>query len=107
MYTEFNAGGKTYRLRLTTKNVVLLEKRIGCNPLAVFGNGDTIPTVTTMVNILQCAMLQYNHGITVEEAYNIFDEWLDEGHTTTDFISVILDIYRASGIIKGEQVEKN
>ena len=29
MYVDFNAGGKDYKLRLATRNVVALEKAIG------------------------------------------------------------------------------
>jgi hypothetical protein len=107
MYYEFEAGGKVYKLKLSTRNIVLLEKRLGCNPLSIFGNGDTMPTITTMVNILHCSMLQYHHGLSLDDAYGIFDAWLEDGHGTTDFVSVILDIYKASGIIKAEQLEKN
>lgn len=107
MYYEFNAGGKDYRLKLSTRSIVLLEKRLGCNPLSIFGNGDTMPTITTMVNILHCAMQQYHHSISLDDAYSIFDAWLEDGNSTTDFVSVIIEIYKASGIIKGEQLEKN
>lgn len=109
MYIDFNAGNKSYKLRLNTRNTVLLEKQLGCNPLTIFGKGDTIPTVTTMVNILHYSLQQYQHGIDLNEAYNIFDEWLADGNATTDFVKVIVDIYKASGIIKNEveTAEKN
>lgn len=29
MYVDFNAGGKDYKLRLSTRNIVSLEKFIG------------------------------------------------------------------------------
>lgn len=107
-YIEFEAGNKTYKLRLNTRNIVLLEKQLGCNPLNIFGNGDTIPSITQMVTILHAALQQYNHGISANDAYDIFDEYLDEGHATTDFIPVIIDIYKASGIIpKDSKEEKN
>jgi hypothetical protein len=105
-YIEFKAGNDVYKLRLNTRAIVQLEKQLDCNPLAIFGEGDTIPTVTTMVNILHAAMQQYNHGITLNNAYDIFDKWLDDGNSTTDFITLILEIYKASGIIPNvEQVE--
>lgn len=111
LYFDFEAGNQAYKLRLNTRNTVMLEKALGCNPLSIFGNGDSIPTVTVMVQILHASMQQYHHGITLEKAYDIFDEYLADGHTTTDFISVILDIYKVSGIIrndvKGEATEKN
>lgn len=106
MFYEFSVGEKIYKLRLNTRNIVSLEKVLECNPLGIFGNGETIPTVQQMVNIMFYAMQQYQHGITLTDAYDIFDKWLDDGNTVTDFISVILEIYKVSGIIK-EGAEKN
>ena len=111
MFYDFEAGNKSYRLRLNTRNIVSLEKQIGCNPLAIFGDGNTIPTISIMVNVLFFSMQQYNHGITINDAYDIFDSYLDDGHSVTDFINVILEVYKVSGIIKdsanAEGTEKN
>ena len=89
-YIDFEAGNKAYRLRLTTRALVALEKQIGCNPLAIFGNGDSIPTITVMVAILHASLQAYNHGITMDDAYDIFDDYLADGHTMTDFLPVII-----------------
>lgn len=103
LYVDFSAGNKDYKLRLNTRGVVALEKQLGCNPLAIFGtNGDTIPTVTTMVAILHASLQQYNHGISANDAYDIFDSWIADGHSTVDFVNVILEIYKASGIVPNE-----
>lgn len=108
-FIDFEAGNKTYKLRLNTRNIVLLEKQLGCNPLSIFGEGETIPTVTAMVTILHASMQQYNHGISLNDAYDIFDNYLAEGHSSTDFLPVILEIYKASGIIPDDKKreEKN
>jgi hypothetical protein len=106
MYVDFTAGNKEYKLRLSTRNVVMLEKQLGCNPLAIFGNGDTLPTVTEMVNVLYTSLIQYNHGITLNDAYDIFDAYLADGNSATDFITVILNIYKVSGLIKTDEVEE-
>lgn len=109
LYTIFTVGERDYKLRLNTRNTITLEKQLGCNPLAIFGDGDTIPTVTTMVQVLYASMLQLNHGITLNDAYDLFDAWLDEGHLITDFLNVIIDIYKVSGLIQKdkEAEEKN
>lgn len=101
MYVDFNAGGKDYKLRLATRNIVALEKAIGCNPLSIFGNGEELPSITTMVMILWQSLQKYHHNIGLNEAYDIFDEYLEE-NTAMDFIPVILDIYKVSGIIKND-----
>ena len=106
MYFDFEAGNKQYKLRLNTRNTVALEKALGCNPLSIFGAGDTIPTITTMVTILWASLQQYHHGISLNDAYDIFDSYLEE-HSATDFIPVILEIYKVSGIIRDGATEKN
>jgi len=107
MYYDFEAGNKAYKLRLNTRNIVALEKALGTNPIGIFGAGDRIPTITEMVNILHQSLQTYEHGITLNDAYDIFDAYLEAGNSATDFIVVIVEIYKASGIIKGESAEKN
>lgn len=108
MYVDFSAGNKDYKLRLNIRATVALEKQLGVNPLMIFEDGDKIPTITTMVSILHAALQQYNHGITLNDAYNIFEEWLNDGNTVVDFLPVIIDVYKVSGIIKqDEETEKN
>lgn len=107
MYYDFEANGKAYKLRLNTRAVVALEKQIGCSPLGIFGKGDTIPTTTTMVYVLHAALQQYQHGITINDAYDIFDDYLADGNTSVDFINVIVEVYKASGIIKDVDEGKN
>lgn len=101
MYYNFEAGNKAYKLRLNTRNIVLLERQLGCNPLAVFTNASEskLPTVTDMVAILHASLQQYQHNITINDAYDIFDSYIEDGNSTTDFVNVILEIYKASGII--------
>ena len=108
LYYDFEAGNKAYKLRLNTRNIVALEKQLGCNPVSIFGKGDTIPTISTMVVVLHAALQQYQHGITLDDAYTIFDDYLADGHAMTDFIPDIIEIYKVSGIIKVEETgEKN
>lgn len=108
-YINFEAGNKSYKLRLTTRSLVLLEKTTGFNPLAMFGlEGDTLPTITNMVAVLHASLQQFNHGITMSDAYDIFDDYLADGHDTIEFIKVIMDLFKESGIVpKAEEQEKN
>ncbi len=103
LYIDFEADKKAYKLRLTTRETIALEKRLGCNPLMIFGKGDTVPSVTQMVAVLHAALQPYQHGITFDSALDIFDAWLADGHIITEFIPVIIEIYRTSGIIASEK----
>ena len=107
-YIDFTAGNKDYKLRLNIRNTVALEKSLGCNPLMIFGNGDRLPTITEMVAIFHASLQQYQHNITMLNAQDIFEEWLEDGNAPTDFIQIIIDIYKVSGIIRADEAsEKN
>lgn len=103
MYVDFTAGNKEYKLRLNTRSIITLEKQLGGNPLSIFGSGDKIPSVTEMVAILHASLQPMEHGITLLNAQDIFDDYLADGHTVTDFLTVIVDIYKVSGIISAEK----
>ena len=110
MYTDFTAGNRNYRLRLNTRSLVQLEKQLGKNPVAVFANisETNLPTITDMVNILYCSLQAYEHGITLNTAYDIFDDYVADGHNPMEFINVIYEIFVASGLIpKQDEAEKN
>ena len=98
-FTTFTVGDSEYKLCLTIESIVTLEPKIGCNPLMVFGSGDKIPTVGTMVEILHASMQKYHHGTSKKDAMTVFSKWLQEGHAVTDFCATIVDIYKVSGLI--------
>lgn len=107
-YVEFIAGEKTYKLRLNTKGVLLLEKSLKQNPVTIFGaNGREIPTVSVLLNILHASLQAHHPGTSPDEAYEIFDAWLEDGHIVMDFLNVVLDVYRNGGLVKKEEQAKN
>ena len=110
-YIDFEAGNKSYKLRLNTRNIVALEKTLGRNPMAIFFEADgneRIPTITEMVSILHCSLQQFNHGLSMNDAFDIFDDYVGEGHSTLEFIKVIMELYQASGLMpKNEEEAKN
>lgn len=106
MYTLFEVANDEYKLRLGVRDIVNLEKKLGMNPMGIFGTGDTIPEVTQMVTVLWASMQKYHHGMTMDKCYDVFEAYLED-NTMTDFISVIIDVYRVSGIIPKEDEPKN
>lgn len=107
---DFIVGEKTYQLSLTTRSIVLLERQLGCNPISIFLNGEDetrIPSVTEMVNILHASLQRFHHGIDMNTAYSIFDDYLADGHSITDFIPVLVDLFKVSGIMPKDDEPKN
>lgn len=101
LYYEFEAGNNVYKLRLNTREIINLEKKLnGRNPVSLFGaNADRIPTHTEMIQVLHHSLQPYQHGITMDRTIDIFDAWIGDGHRMTDFIPVMVKIYATGGII--------
>lgn len=104
-YMTFKAGGNEYRMVLTTRAMVELEKKIGCNPIDILlraQDGTTLPKVSDMIAILWSGLLKFNHGIKLEDCYDIFDNYLADGHATIDFLGVMMELFQVSGIVAKE-----
>lgn len=109
-FYTFIVNNKEYKLRLNTRNIVALEKDLGKNPLYIFVDVETQqpinPTTEENVLILYHSLKALQPEITLDEAYDIFDGWLEEGNIIGDFSVVIVELYKNSGIFKKPK-EKN
>lgn len=107
MYTEFVAGDHTYKLRLTTKGVESLEKALGYNPLQMFMgiDEDVLPKLTDMITVLHQMLQPYEHGITRNDTMDIFDKFVEDGHTMWDMIPVIIQVFQDAGFLPKEDDE--
>lgn len=107
LYTTFTVGDTEYKCRLNTKNLIDLEKKLGGNPLTVFLNisNNELPKLADLLLIFHCSLQSYNHGISLDDVYNIYDKYIEEGHTFMDFIPVIMDIYKVSGLFQEQEQE--
>ena len=100
LYTTMVVKDKEYKLRISAKSCVDLEKKLGENPLNVLieaTNANKIPTLSSFLTILHAAIQQYQHGITLDDVYNIYDEFVDEGHNITDLVPIIYEVVKVSG----------
>lgn len=109
MFTTFTVKDKDYKLKLTARACVELEKKLGTNPLNILSKmaeTEEVPSFEVLLNILHAAMEHFNHGISMNEVYDIYDDFVDEGKTMIDLVPIILDIFKTSGFIRAEN-EKN
>lgn len=99
MYSELIIGNETYKLRLNTRASVALEKALGKSPLSVFMelDGGEMPKLTDMIIILQACLQPYQHGFTMDKTYDLFDKYVEDGHTLFDLIPVFIEVFQESG----------
>lgn len=110
---------KDYMLRLSVRNIINLEKKMNMNPLSVFTKmgENELPKIEDMMIVFH-ESLQYqvkienqgraakgekqDYAITFEDAESLYDEYMDEGKTYVEFIQLIMEIFKVSGLFKEE-----
>lgn len=114
MYIELTIGGEIYKLRLTTKNSIQLERALGYNPLTMLMEIDKgkMPKLNDVITILQYCLLPYHHGFNLDKTMELFDTYVEDGHNMFDLIPVFIEVFKNSGYISkevtiGDTAEKN
>lgn len=108
--TTFKVGEEEYQARLTARACVELEKTLGENPLNVFTSltGNELPSLNTLLTILKYSLTGLNHSLTMNDVYNLYDKYCDNGGNIASLIEFILDVLKVSGFIPQEPTnEKN
>ena len=107
LYSDFKIGDKELKLRLDSRNCVSLERKLGKSPLSIFMDSDkSLPKLEDLILILQASLQKYQNGYTEDKTYDLYDEYIEEGNTFTDFIPVVMEIFKVSGFFKENDIEK-
>lgn len=114
LYTTWKIGEEEYKLRLTSKNAVALEERLGKHPLScvMFIEDDLLPSTKEIVLILHASLQAFNHKIAVDDVYDLYDTYIGEGNSIAEIVQLLIEIFRTAGFIfeeeeKEEGEEKN
>ena len=85
MFYELEVGDTVYKLRLTTRALITIEKELGYNPIQMFMNigRNNIPKLYEIMIILHGMLISLQHGITLDKTYDIFDKYTEEGRRKT------------------------
>lgn len=106
LYSDFKVGDKELKLRLDARSCVALERKLGKSPLSIFmDTKDSLPKLEELILILHSSLQKYNKGYTEDKTYDLYDEYVEEGNTFTDFIPVIMETFKVSGFFKEEEIK--
>ena len=108
LFTNFVVGDKEYKCKLNTKSLVNLEKRLGMNPLNIFMNLDenNLPKLEDMLIILHESLQSLEHGISMDDVYDIYDAFVEDGHNMLELMPIIIEIFKVSGLIPKDEEKK-
>lgn len=116
LYTILKIGNKEYKCRLTARACVDLERVLEGNPLNIFVKMEQtkqLPKLEDLIYILHASLQAYEHGISLNDAYDIYDAFVDNGKTIEDLVFFMYEIFRVSGFfnqeveVAKESIEKN
>ena len=101
-FYTMTVGGEEYNMRLTASAIMQIEKKLG-KPL--FKALETIQDnmVETITTIIWGAAQTMNHSFSYEKALQLFDDYVDDGHSLEDMIQEINAMFAASGFFKKGQ----
>ena len=104
-YALWEVNGEEYKLKLTTSAITKIEEKYKTNLLNFIMDGG-IPPVRVMLDITHAAMQKFNHGIKAKDVNELYDTYIDEGGSMTDFMmDVFIPIFNASGFFTEAQAE--
>lgn len=113
-YIILNVGEKEYKLRLPAAEAINLENKLGKNPLiALYVDHDNniLPKLIDVIFTLHFSLQKFDHGISLEDTYNIYDEYIDNGGTFGELINALFNVLEVSGYFRkvdnGKNKEKN
>lgn len=109
LYKIWTVGGEEYKLRLAARNAVELEDKLGKHPLEVLLElqESSLPKVKDTCLILHAALQKFNHGMTLDKVYDLYDEYIEAGNSIQEVLELIMDIFKTAGFIPEEGEEKN
>ncbi len=108
MYVEMTVGSHTYKLKLTVRGIVQLEKDLGYNPLQMFMgiDEDVLPKLGDIIRVLHRTMQPFNHGISLDDTYDIYEDFIKDGHTMWDIIPVLINVFIEAGFLPKAEGEE-
>lgn len=109
MFTELIIGGDSYKLRLTTKASVALEKALGYNAITMFMDIDNgiMPKLNDVLIVLHAMLQTYNHGMNMDKVYDLFDKYVEDGHNMYDLIPLFVQVFQEAGYMPTAKDDAN
>lgn len=99
---------KEYKLRLTMQNIITLEATFNKNfymIMADFISGSV--HLEVLLQILKESMMAYGYITCDNDIYNLYDEYLEEGHSRQDLFMLVFEILKHAGFFEDNVAEEN
>jgi len=102
-FHSLKLGSRELKLRLDSANAVQLEKTIGRNPLDLIMDiqvSGKLPKLDDLIKVIVHSSQALEHGITTNDIYRLYDEFVEGGHDYSELIPEIVEVFVVSGFLK-------
>lgn len=108
LYTTLKMGNEELKLRLGSRDSINLERKLGTNPLNIFMelSEGGLPRLEPMITILHAASQKYQHGLTEDKFFDLYDDFVDNGGSLTQLIPAVLEVFKVSGFFNEEEIKQ-
>lgn len=98
-YVDLYVGSENYKLKLTTKASISLERTLGYNPLMLLMDLERgkMPKLNDVLIILHGMLQAYHHNISMDKVFDLFDAYVEHGGSMIDLITVFVKVFEDSG----------
>ena len=94
----WEVNGEEYKLKLKTSSIIALEEKFKTSLMSLLEVNGNITPLNIMLQITHYAMKDYNHSIKLNDVYDLFDKYCEEGGSQLGFYQdVFMGIYQVSG----------
>lgn len=102
-------GGQELKCRLNSQNIINLEKKFGGKSVLKILMDEQIPGLEMVLSTLHASLQALEHGYTMQDVYELYDDYVEEGKTYTDLIPELLNVLEVSGFFKrpAQEVKKS
>ena len=103
-FAIWKVGDEEYKLKLKSSDICEAEEALGGSLINFIGSESGLPLLKNMMIITHYAMRSWNHSIKLNDVYDIYDKYIEEGGSQVDFFSsVYMDVYQVSGFFSKSQ----
>lgn len=101
----WTVGGVEHKMKLTTAMITKLENKYRTNVMGLIMT-EEVPPLSVMLTVAQAAIAPWEHGTSIERIYGLYDRWLEEGGSQSEFLfKIMLPTLAVSGFFTPTQAE--
>ena len=100
IYTSLKVGDKIFNLRITRQSEMALKAKTGKSILKIMESMQDDQDIEPMLTIFLCACKWEKPEMTIEDVYDIWNEFVDEGYAIEELLALTMEIFRVSGYVK-------